>query len=145
MLLIQFVVIFVNHLFLAFLSMVMPSLLSIILKRVNFSVTIIAWLIGVIFMAFTIYIGNCYNSISFFIFASFYLLFLSHESYRRRIEIETKSKRENLLLAEKNERQELENSAKELRHMIGNVAHDLKTVNSFYVFRHSVKLLNCSL
>ena len=122
--------------------MMVPSLMSAILKRVDFSVTIIAWLIGVILTAVSVYIGNSYNSLSFFGFSSFYLLFISREHNRYRLEIETRSKHEIELFRAKAACKESENSATELRHMIGNVAHDLKTVSSssFIFFKTFIKL-----
>ena len=112
--------------------MLLPNLMSAILQRVDFSVTMTAWFIGVILMVTSMYVGNCFNSITFFGFGSFYMLLSARESNRCRIEIETRSKNEIQLLSEKaeNERKEAENSANELRHMIANVAHDFKTVSS---------------
>ena len=112
--------------------MLVPSLMSTILKRVDFSATFIAWLIGVFLTTLSIDIGKSFSSLTFFVLASFYMLFISRESNHYRLEIEKRSKHEIELLLEKMERKESENNAKELRHMIGNVAHDLKTVRLIY-------------
>ena len=111
--------------------MVLPSLLSSCLKRVDFSVTIIAWFIGLAFIFLSVYVGNCYNSLWFLFFSSFYMIFITFESYCCRIEIENTSKREIRLFAEKTEveYEKSRSATKELRHMIANVAHDLKTVS----------------
>ena len=110
--------------------MILPSLLSSSLKRVDFFVTIIVWLIGFSFICISIYIGNSYNSLWFLLASSFYMIFISYESYCSRIEIETKSKHEIHLLKQKaeTEREKSEIATNELRHIIANVAHDLKTV-----------------
>ena len=83
-------------------------------------------------MIISIYIGNSYNSLSFLFFSSIYIVLCFHESNRFRIEIETKSKDEIELMRQivETERKESENAAEELRYMIANVAHDLKTVSS---------------
>ena len=112
--------------------MLLPNVMSAVLKRADFSITIISWLVGNVFLIVSIYVGNCYNSVTFFVFGSFYMLLSSRESDRCRTEIETNAKLQIELLAQKVEleRQESEKCDKELRHMIANVAHDLKTVSS---------------
>ena len=111
--------------------------MSTILQRVDYSVTVIAWLIGLVLMIISIIVGNCYNSISFLIYSSFYTYLSFRENNRCRIEINTRTTHEMELLAQKaeTERKEAENSAKELRHMIANVAHDLKTVSFKILFK----------
>ena len=111
--------------------MIMPSFMSTILQRVDYSVTLTAWFVGVLLMIVSIIVGNCYNSLPFLVFSIFYTYLKFRESNRCQIELATKTANEIELLAQKaeSERKESENSAKELRHMIANVAHDLKTVS----------------
>jgi hypothetical protein len=117
--------------------MISPIFISAIYSS-KFGLTLVIWITSIISMSITVIVGGFVNSIFVVVvysFASFLILTKIRRNYLSNF---YKSEQFKDLLAE-NERLADESFANELRHMIGNVAHDLKTV-IYYNFSNLLNL-----
>jgi hypothetical protein len=111
------------------LLLVYPMILSMIVKSVKSEVVFLAWLVTFVEMVVLIAVQNQSNlSIGSFVAISFISFIALYEYQRQKISMFFLSQELRGTQTE-NERLEKENRASELKHLIGNVAHDLKTVN----------------
>jgi signal transduction histidine kinase len=98
------------------------------MKRANHYTIYASWLISTVFVIVSITLSGSYNSI-------FFLCISSPLSALIIYELQCQNKEINLLTEElsENARRSQEIHANEMRRMIGNVAHDLKTVFVLYL------------
>jgi hypothetical protein len=110
------------------LVLVYPMMLSMIVKSVKSETVFVAWLIN--FIVSLALIGKFNLRLSFGPFVCFALMTLLtlFEYQRQKISMFFLTQKLRGTQTE-NERLEKENRASELKHLIGNVAHDLKTVS----------------
>jgi uncharacterized protein YceK len=113
-------------------SLFLPLLLTVIVKGATWSSISLGFLIIVVSnIAFMIHYDLMCSMPAFLTFVPLCLVVL-YEQQRQSISLFLLSQNQEHLLRE-NERLAEETHANELRHMIGNVAHDLKTVSWFLV------------
>jgi hypothetical protein len=113
--------------FIATLIMLIPIMISKIAKIVSDDEMFFTWAFNFIAILAVIFILNVSVSLSAFLVVSPVTFMLMCECRRHKISISVMS--EQLCESQiENERLEKENKASELKHLIGNVAHDLKTV-----------------
>eukprot|EP01038_Epipyxis_sp_PR26KG_P010192 gene10192-13710_t len=109
-----------------FLLLCLPIVYSINLKAMRWLAVCTTWIFVVLAVAASIVFGGLHNSWSLLVMYIPISLLLIYENRRQYLEqFFTTEKLQTAL--EDNERLEKETRAAELRHMIGNVAHDLKT------------------
>jgi hypothetical protein len=124
----------------------LPIIYPIVLRDTDWSIVSISWLISVIFMAISVTQGGSSRGkvISLIIYASFSLLALYSNQMQNVRSFVVQQKLAAVI--KQNEEMAEELRANELRHMIGNVAHDLKTVSVFLFLSYkSTLILLCSL
>lgn len=115
--------------------MLFPLAFCIAFRGTSFGIQIITWLISLIFIFTTTIYVNILPNIPYIIIYAPISLFLIYESERQNKLIFLIAGRLSELL-EENERLADETHANELRHMLGNVAHDLRTVRLESVFSY---------
>lgn len=108
--------------------MVMPLTFCVVLRGSSFLVHLITWLLTLGFLVATAAFVRIDQNLPFFIAFAPTSLILLYESERQNKVIFLVTERLSFLL-EENERLADETHANELRHMVGNVAHDLRTVS----------------
>lgn len=108
------------------LLMIMPVSFSVII-RCSVQLAFLSWLIAVIFIVLCIGWAGATNSISSLVVYMPISLLVILDIQRQTVAYYLDAQQLKFLLSE-NERLADESYANELRHMIGNVAHDLKTV-----------------
>jgi hypothetical protein len=118
-------------------SMILPLILAMIIKQVDFRYVITSWVVSLFMVLFCmIYFGLTQSLGVFICFLPLSFIGLC-ENQRQILSIYYLTQAQQHLLAE-NTKVAAENHTTEMRHMIGNVAHDLKTVSffllSFFVF-----------
>lgn len=112
-----------------------PLLSYTIVRGVRWSVTCLCWFLGFCFMASTMATAGLWNSLAFVVLSSLVSLVALVENHRHHMVVFIGYQRQKHLF-ERVRTYDLkqadvkfaENSALELRHIIANVAHDLKTV-----------------
>jgi hypothetical protein len=108
-------------------SLVMPIILYTIIKGAKRSFLLLSFGINFFSILFTIFAFDLTLSLgSYIVFSPIVLLFM-YEKQRQNIAVFLLTQNQETLIVE-NERLEAETRANELKHLIGNVAHDLKTV-----------------
>jgi signal transduction histidine kinase len=113
-------------------SMAIPLVMAVIVKGAKWEATLVGCMIICATNLFTMYHFDLANSLAVFVLYFPVSLVVLFENQRQNIKVFLLSQnQENLLL--ENERLAEETHANELRHMIGNVAHDLKTPLSAFV------------
>ena len=113
-------------------AMIYPLIFPLILKSINFTTVVASWVSVIATITAAILVTNSYNSWTSLIIYFPLSLFLICDIQRQNLFSYFGYCKQKWLLAE-NERLAEENRANELRHMIGNVAHDLKTVRFFFI------------
>ncbi len=109
------------------ISLIFPIMLFTIMKGAKRQYLFLSFTLNVFAILFTMYAFDLTQSLGGFIgFIPICLLFM-YEKQRQNISIFLLTQNQDHLLHE-NERLERETQANELKHLIGNVAHDLKTV-----------------
>lgn len=110
-------------------SFFFPIMYSIIFKAIKYEAIIFALFLDVLSVFFTLKYFKVSISVGTFIFYLLFSLVILYENRRQRISefLVTQSQQDAL---DEVERLAEETHAKELRSMIGNVAHDLKTVSN---------------
>lgn len=110
-----------------FCLLIIPIMASIIFKTVKWQSVLASWLITVGFMSYAIWVGDAVNSIPVLVFYIPISVILMYENYRQDIILFLMSRKKDDLLDEN--RRLSEEAQNELRFMIANMAHDLKTVS----------------
>ena len=110
------------------LSLILPPISYMVLKATSLKCNLIVFSMSVLMNGFYIGRYDLYRSIPMYIIITFLSLFVLSE-YHRQNWLAYIIRRKLTKLVEDNKRLAEEVKANELRHMIGNVAHDLKTVS----------------
>jgi hypothetical protein len=110
------------------LMLVFPFLISIVVKSLKSEVVFLSWAIYMLVIAGALGTGKYGHSVGSFVVVAMISLLKLCEFQRQKISMFFLS-RELQGVQDANERLEKENRASELKHLIGNVAHDLKTVS----------------
>jgi hypothetical protein len=116
------------------MAMLFAITFPIIFKSIKFSVMCLCWLIVVAFITLSIIQTDAHNSISMLVFYVAMSVILMYDMQRQNLNAYFEHCKQVWLLSE-NERLADENHTTEMRHMIANVAHDLKTVRFFSFYR----------
>jgi hypothetical protein len=109
------------------LLLVYPTLLSMIVKSVKSETVIFSWVLTVVSLIGIYFKFDLRDSISVFVTIAFISILQAFEYQRQKISMFFLSQELRGIQTE-NERLENENRTNDLKHLIGNVAHDLKTV-----------------
>jgi hypothetical protein len=115
-----------------FILMLLPIISSIVLKGTDPTTISVSWAISTFFVILSIILSNSYNSIFFLCISAPLSALVLFELQRQCKSIFLLTERMKYLLNE-NAKMSEEIHANEMRHMIGNVAHDLKTVSYFLI------------
>lgn len=108
--------------------LIIPTLLLLVMKRVNFRVACMAWTMNVLIHAALILSFHLYDSISLFLLLIPFTFFLLSEYHRQLWSSFQFYQHIQALIEEINQSAEIKKQ-NEMRHLMGNVAHDLKTVS----------------
>ncbi len=112
----------------ALVSLMLPGMYSMILKGAKWEYVTLTFVLNLIALLFCVFQYNLTLSLpSVLIFVPFCMVMM-YENQRQSIAVFLLTQSQQNLL-EENERLADETHANEMRHMIGNVAHDLKTVS----------------
>jgi hypothetical protein len=106
-----------------------------IIYRGQFDLIIIVWLSSIFTIMISIAVGSLKESVFEFVMYVPTSILMMLELKRQNMTFFARSEKLQYLLTE-NERLANESYATELRHMIGNVAHDLKTVFYFFILSY---------
>jgi hypothetical protein len=110
------------------LVMMIPIILSMVVKSVKSEIVFLIWITNFSVLLVLVISYKFQYSLEVFIAITFISLLKLVEYQRQKISMFFLS--QELLVSEvENVRLEIENRASELKHLIGNVAHDLKTVS----------------
>lgn len=109
--------------------MMYPLVHSIVYKALRIDCVVISWVVAIIIMFFAVWWADAVNSIPAIVVYIPLSALMLYENYRQDLILYFVVKRQRKLLAEN--KQMADDQATELRHMIANVAHDLKTVCLF--------------
>jgi hypothetical protein len=112
--------------------LVYPMLLSMIVKSVKSETVFFCWALTVASLSILFVVHDFHLSLSTFVFLTLISFVKVWEFQRQKISMFFLSQELRGSQTE-NERLEKENRASELKHLIGNVAHDLKTVSLFHI------------
>jgi CheY-like chemotaxis protein len=107
--------------------MLLPMTFCVAFRGTSFSIQLLSWALTLVFVFATAVYVRINQNIPYFLVYAPVSLFLIYESERQNKVIFLVTDRLAQLL-EENERLADETHANELRHMVGNVAHDLRTV-----------------
>jgi hypothetical protein len=121
------------------LILMYPMMLSMVVKSVKSEVVFMAWLINFVVIISLIAKYRLRLSLGPFMFVALISLLMLCEYQRQKISMFFLSQELRGTQTE-NERLEKENRQGELKHLIGNVAHDLKTVGSYHFFSFLILL-----
>lgn len=119
-----------------------PVLYATIFKAIQFKYVMVSWTIVVLTACIAIGLGNAYLSIPILLIYSPLSLVFLYESYRQNVILFLISVKQQNLLHEN--KKLAEDSQNELRFMIANMAHDLKTVSYYQCLFPSVLICACS-
>ncbi len=108
-------------------SIIIPAMFSMILKGATWEFVCFTFVADVALLIFTMCYYDLLSSIPSLILFVPFCMVVMYENQRQNISVFLLTQNQQNLLVE-NERLADETHANELRHMIGNVAHDLKTV-----------------
>ena len=104
-----------------------PVMVSTIFKSVKLQSAMISWFSAVFFFSLAVWLGDAQRSIPLLVFYVPVSLMVMYENYRQDIILFLMSRKKEALLEEN--KQLSEEAQTELRFMIANMAHDLKTVS----------------
>lgn len=114
-------------------SLIIPAILCVILKGAKWEAQLLSFAINFSAMLYTMFAYDLTISLLGCLIFVPVCLILMYENRRQNVALYLLSRSQESLVVE-NERLAAETHANELRHMIGNVAHDLKTVIVSSVF-----------
>lgn len=109
-------------------ALVFPSSLPMIVQSFTFRNQVISWLMAVFINAFCIVYYNLYESAIDFLFYTPFSMIVLYGSRRQQLTVFLLSRKQRALL-EENKRLMKASYAAEMKSLIGNMAHDLKTVS----------------
>ncbi len=128
------------------LTAILPALCQTIVRAARWEFTVLSFLIIIVINLSSIISYNLMDSLYCFIFFLPMCALVMYENQRQSLAVFLLTQSQEDLL-EENERLAEEAHANELRHMIGNVAHDLKTVrflfHNFFI-SYFIFILYCS-
>lgn len=111
------------------INIFIPVLFALMVKGAKWSYVVLAFLTSVFTVLFTMIYYDLMTSLPAFLYFIPVCMIVMYENQRQSISLFLLTQSQKNLL-EENERLAAETHANELRHMIGNVAHDLKTVRT---------------
>ncbi len=109
-------------------AMLIPIVYSLALKDVKWQVVVSAWVVTTACLIATVALIDASPCVIMLIIYIPVSAFILYDNQRQNMEVFLLTQKLSFLLSE-NERMAAETHATEMRHMIGNVAHDLKTVS----------------
>ncbi len=116
------------------LLMLLPILYSVVYKAIKWRYVCLTWLMVIICISISIGVSNATNSIACLIIYMPISMLILYENHRQNLILFFVTQKQQKLLEEN--RVLSENAQNELRHIIANVAHDLKTVSHAWVSNH---------
>lgn len=130
----------------AYIVMMIPPLTYKLVRGVSWSVIIGCWVMCTFSVAFSVVEAKLWNSLGFLFFSATFSLMAMVEHHRQSLLVYIGHKRQEHLIEavryhekKTTKAKAVEDAAVEMRHMIANVAHDLKTVMIF------IRIMKCTL
>ena len=117
---------------LLFAAAFIPSMFSVVFKGAKWEFVVLSFVLSIAGLLYCIFMYNLTNSLSSLIIFTPMCMVVMFENQRQNIALFLLTQTQQNLI-EENERLAEEVHANELRHMIGNVAHDLKTASLMFI------------